>query len=54
MATLLELQADLAQVRKDQEKTDEMGVWYALQELADYYEGAIEDLLELEEQETAK
>ena len=50
MATLLELQADLAQVRKDQEKTDVMSVWYALQELADYYEGLIEDLLT--EQET--
>jgi len=51
MATLLELEADLAGVRKDQEKTDVMSVWYALQELADYYEGLIEDLLEIQEQE---
>jgi hypothetical protein len=49
MATLLDKTREkLAGVRKDQEETDVMGVWYALQELADYYEGVIEELSEKE------
>jgi len=48
METLSEAHEALAGVRKDQEETDEMGVWYALQELADYYEGVIEELTEQE------
>ena len=48
MLALDETRQKLAEVRQAQEDTDIMGVWYALQELADYYEGLIEELAEQE------
>jgi len=38
-----ETREKLAEVRQAQEETDIMSVWYALEELADYYEGLIEE-----------
>jgi len=43
METLDETRQKLAEVRQAQEDTDIMSVWYALEELADYYEGLIEE-----------
>jgi len=51
MTTLNETRQKLAEVRQAQQDTDIMGVWYALEELADHYE---EELQQLTEQETAK
>jgi len=41
--TVTETRRQLAEVRQAQQDTDIMGVWYALEELADYYEGLIEE-----------
>lgn len=46
--TILEVRARLADVRREQAGVEYHGDWSALEELADYYEGIIEELSEKE------